>query len=234
MSVSLTLGRPFGIRLVVHASWLIMFALVTWSVSTLLGDYGRPLALALAGIYACGLFAGIVAHEFGHALTARRFGVRTESITLFIFGGVAAIETDPPTPGAEIAIAAAGPAVSVVLAGLCALAAQLTNGPAGDLFTLLALGNGAVAVFNLVPAFPMDGGRILRALIWLARHNRLDATRLAAGISITLAVALACAGIVFAVRTGEWQLAWGALVAAFVIRAARRGVTEARLAGGIA
>jgi Zn-dependent protease len=230
MPRSLTLGTPFGIRLVVHASWLVMFALVTVSVSTLLRDYGRIAAIVLAAVYALGFFACIVAHEFGHAFAARRFGVRTASITLFLFGGVAAIESDPPTPRSEIIIAAAGPAVSVALAGLFALVAAIANGAVADLCTLLAIGNASVAVFNLMPAFPMDGGRIVRAVLWLVRRDRLSATRLAAGFSITLAVALASTGIVFAVRSGQWQLAWTPLVAVFVIRAAQAGVLEARVA----
>ena len=172
MSRALTIGRLFGIRFVVDASWLIMFAVLSWTVSTLLDAYGPTYALGAACAYSLLLFASVVAHELGHALVARSYGVGTSSIALFLFGGVATLEREPDTPEAEIRTAVAGPLVSVGLSLIFAGCARLVDdGIVHDVLSYLALGNAAIAVFNIVPAFPMDGGRML-ARVHLGRAQR--------------------------------------------------------------
>ena len=154
--------------------------LLFFSTST----YGPVLAVA----FVIGLYASIVAHEYGHALTARRFGIQTIAITLHFFGGVAKITSEPRTPKQELLIAIAGPAVSLALAALAALAFGVlvvlqpagVSGAVAGFLVHLALMNLILGVFNLLPGYPMDGGRVLRALLWWRSGNHRRASYLAA------------------------------------------------------
>ena len=214
-----TLGRLFGIRVAVHATWLAVYAFVTFALA-------REIGLPLGALCALALFAGVVAHEFAHALVARRFGVRTDAVTLFLFGGVATLECEPPTPAAEILIALAGPALSALL-GLAAFSGLLAlerlvpgsgDGPLGTAGAYLALANGVLAVFNLVPAYPMDGGRVLRALLWHARRDRARATRIAARAATAFARLFVAAGVFVTAATHNWTYGWYVAVGAFLLR----------------
>jgi Zn-dependent protease len=210
MRISWKLGRVAGIDIYVHPTFLLILLM-----PPMLGEgyVGLSLVLLLAA------FGCVLLHELGHALMARRFGIETEDITLYPIGGVARLRRLPRSPGAELLIALAGPAVNVTIAaglglmghfGLFGLErAQSLLG----LFALeLLLVNIGLAVFNLIPAFPMDGGRVLRALLsgWL---GRVRATRLAAGLGRGLALAFALAGLWFG------QLMW-VVLAAFIFLAA--------------
>jgi Zn-dependent protease len=213
------LGRLFGIRVGAHVSWLAVYAFVTFALS-------REVGLPLGAICALALFACVVAHELAHALAARRFGVRTEAITLFLFGGVATLECEPPTPAAETLIALAGPAMSALLAlvafgGLMALerfAPGSGDGPAAIAGAYLALANGVLAVFNLVPAYPMDGGRVLRALLWRVRRDRARATLTASRTATAFALLFVAAGVFVTAATHNWTYGWYVLVGAFLLR----------------
>jgi Zn-dependent protease len=220
------LGRLFGIRVGVHVSWLVVYAFMTVVLAR--GLAGIPVAQAygLGAICALALFVSVVAHEFAHALVARRFGVRTAKITLFLFGGVAELETEPGTPRADAAIAAAGPAMSALL-GVIALAATFaidryvpgTLGSAlGRLGTYVALVNGVLAVFNLIPAYPMDGGRVLRAALWQRGHDRRTATIAASRIGMAFALVFVGAGVL--ASAGLHDLSYGscAVMGAFLLR----------------
>ncbi|HYZ15863.1 MAG TPA: site-2 protease family protein [Candidatus Acidoferrum sp.] len=232
---TVTLGRLFGICVGVHVSWLIVYALMTFALARGLEMLPAAQAYAFGAVCALALFASVVAHEFAHALVARRFGVRTAAITLFLFGGVATLDEEPPSPRAEVFIALAGPALSAVLAGLsfAALVAveRLIPGRFGTALGLLtaylAIANGVLAVFNLVPAYPMDGGRVLRALLWRARRDRLSATRIAAGIAIGFALAFVAAGVLLAFANHNATYAWYAVLGAFLLR---QGWSEERAA----
>src|SRR5271154_1279147 len=188
MSQTLTIGRLFDIRVGVHISWVFVYLFMTLSIADAIGNVWHGMALADGALCALALFASVVAHEFAHALVARRFGVRTRAITLFLFGGVATLEREPPTPRAEFAIALAGPAMSALLAGLAfgafSTAAALSSGELrenlGMFFAYVTIANGVLAVFNLLPAYPMDGGRVLRAALWQLRGSRDAATMTAA------------------------------------------------------
>jgi Zn-dependent protease len=219
-----SLGRIFRIRVGFHISWVLLFAFVTWTIASNLIELPALVATALAAMCAVLLFASVVLHEFAHALTARRFGVQTQGITLFIFGGVATLENEPPTPRAEAAIALAGPLFSGCVA-LCSYGAMsLTDHFAASAFTAacslgfayVAVANAVLAVFNLVPAFPMDGGRVLRALVWMRTRDRRAATVAAALVGVTLAVSVAIASLVMLGSTRAWPYAWYATLAAFV------------------
>ncbi len=199
MRWSWRIGKLFGIDVAVHATFLLLLAWV--ALSGYFKDNRIEDALWGVGL-TLAVFASVVVHELGHALTARRFGIGTRDITLLPIGGVARLERMPEQPSHELAVAAAGPLVSFALAGVLAAVAQVTAGPVapagpfGNLpvVTQLAQINLILAVFNLLPAFPMDGGRILRAfLAW--RGDYVRATRTAASIGQAIAMGLGLLGL---------------------------------------
>ena len=169
-------GRLFGITLGFDLSWLIIAALVTWSLATgvfpkMMPELEPTLAWILGAAGALGLFGSVLFHEMAHALTARQYGVGTRRITLFIFGGVAELEDEPPTPMAEFVIALAGPAASLLATGGFMLLAPVVLALSGSIPASMAViwvgkMNLILALFNLIPAFPLDGGRVLRAILW--------------------------------------------------------------------
>ena len=196
MGWSLNLGRVFGIRIRAHWGFLV---LMLWAWRTM---GGLP-----AVMYLCCLFGFVVLHELGHSLVARRFGVRVHDIILTPIGGMARLEGLPPTPKAELWIAVAGPLVNIALALLltpvvvllCGSSMSLRSaalGSAGIFLLTLLLMNVVLAVFNLLPAFPMDGGRILRAW-WARRWGMLEATRKAVRVGRWTALLMAIAGVYF-------------------------------------
>jgi len=187
MNLSYRLGRVAGIDLYVHATFLLLLAFVG------LSQGGIEAVLLVSAVFGC-----VLLHELGHALTARSFGIGTEDITLYPIGGVARLQRMPRAPGAELLITLAGPAVNLAIAGVIAVFLWVSGGALVDGFgTLGILGwdfasalmsiNLVLAAFNMIPAFPMDGGRILRASLsgWL---GRLRATEIAAGLGRILAV----------------------------------------------
>jgi len=219
-----SLGRLFRIRVGLHISWVLLFAFVTWTLAQAFSDLTPLVAAALAALCAMLLFASVVVHEFAHALVARRFDVQTQGITLFIFGGVATLENEPPTPRAEVAIALAGPVVSgaiaLAAAGAMAVCDRFDATPLGAGaaigFAYVAVANAVLAVFNLIPAFPMDGGRVLRALLWMRTRDRRAATIAAALVGVTLAVCAVVASLVMLGSTHAWPYAWYATLGGFI------------------
>lgn len=198
---SLRIGTALGIPIRVHATLLL---LVVWLASTAVAA-GESAVVALA--FPLLVLGCIVLHELGHAATAQVFGVKTRDIVLYPIGGVARLES-MPTGTAELAIAVAGPLVNLVIGGLLFVVALvlglplvMPSAPTGSLVTNLIVANATLFLFNLVPAFPMDGGRILRALLSLVvAEDR--ATQIAATIGQVLAVGFG----IFAVATGQWLL----------------------------
>jgi Zn-dependent protease len=228
-----TIGRIFGIRVAVHTSWFAIYALVVWSVSAVFTGISREMALLAAASYGIVLFASLIVHEFAHALVARSFGVRTRVITLFLFGGVASLEREPPTPRAEVLVAVAGPLASFALAaifGAVAYAAYALPVPStlADLALLAAIGNAGIGVFNLIPAYPMDGGRVLHALVWRVRRSRAAATAAASLAGVWLAAIVVCASVVMLVTTREWRFGWYATIGMFVLITSYRTFADAR------
>lgn len=205
---SIPLGRILGIPIGLDYSWFLIFALVTWSLA---GSYfpeqypgwstGLYWAIGLATSLI--FFGSVLLHELGHSVIALRNGIPVQSITLFIFGGVAQIGREPSSPGVEFRVAIAGPIVSMALAGLFGAAAWLgaSIAPVAALATYLSYINGSLALFNLIPGFPLDGGRVFRAIVWKITHSFRRATELAAG-----------AGHLFAwlfIFVGVWQMLSG-------------------------
>jgi Zn-dependent protease len=194
------LGRLFGIGVRVHATFVVL--LVWVALSHIM--HGHDVSTAIAGVgYVVAVFGIVVLHELGHALTARTFGIATRDITLLPIGGVARLERMPTQPSQEFLVAIAGPAVNVALAALLfvALAAMgamsdvtqwtLVGGP---FLAKLMWTNVGLAVFNLIPAFPMDGGRVLRALLAM-RMDHLRATDIAASLGQAVALAFGLVGL---------------------------------------
>ncbi len=181
------IGRLFGIPITLHPTWFIMLFLVTYSLASYyVAELGVAAGLSffLGLIVALLAFASLLAHEYGHALTARMYGIGTERITLFLLGGVAQIKEEPRTPGQEFLVAIAGPAVSLMcfaFFGILAILAAMAGAPASMQFGLQALTsiNFVFAAFNMLPGFPMDGGRVLRAFVWWASGDYLKSTRTA-------------------------------------------------------
>lgn len=231
-SRAITLGRIAAIPIRLHWSWLIIFSLL---VAALRPIYAQRACATLAPCGSDFLLAALMAvlvgvsvllHELGHALMAQRFRVPVQSITLFAFGGVAEVEAESPTPGAEFAIAVAGPAASLVIAastsGFWWLAGGLnSSGPLAALVVHVALANTIMALFNLLPGYPMDGGRVLRAVLWFLNDDLLPATRAAAQVGRACGVSLGLGGIVLALAAGQPLVAlWTAVVGMFLYRTA--------------
>lgn len=197
MQWSWSLGRLFGIETRVHASFVLV---LVWAFLTSYG--GGPAAIAYSLAFLLAVFGSVVAHELGHALTARSFGLSTRQILLLPIGGVAQIEGAHMPPREETLVALAGPAVSFLLAGVFFTLAALTGDLSPHHFLgALAWANAGIAVFNLVPAFPMDGGRVFRALL-SARMGPLRATEIAAAVGKLAAFGLGA----YAVASGRAML----------------------------
>lgn len=200
MGWSISLGRVVGTEVRVH---LTFFLLIAW-IAVSAGQRGGQAAAIDAVVFILALFACVLAHEFGHVIAARHYGIGTRDITLLPIGGVASIERMPEKPGQELVIALAGPAVNVVIAValFVVFGASLDTGQMAsavedqkiDFATRLALVNVMLVAFNLIPAFPMDGGRVLRALL-AYRLDRVRATRIAARIGQATAFGLGFLGL---------------------------------------
>jgi Zn-dependent protease len=220
------LFRLLGIPLSLDATWLIILALLTWTLTDLLRkeapDLPAPALWAVGLGAALAFFACLVLHELGHAVVARAVGVPIRGITLFLFGGVAEMEDEPPTAGSEFLMAVAGPAVSAALAVLLWFLAGLVAIPwLAFLLRHLAMINVAVLVFNLVPAFPLDGGRVLRSVLWAALGDLRRATYWAALAGQTFAGILLALGILVLLKWDVVSGLWLCLIALFLREAAR-------------
>jgi Zn-dependent protease/predicted transcriptional regulator len=217
------LFRLSGFRVSLDLSWFLIAALLVWSLATFYFPWALPgmgsLAYWSMGLLgAVGLFASIILHELAHALVARRYDLPISGITLFIFGGVAEMDDEPATPAAEFWMAIAGPIASfAIAAGLfLLLQSRILGGQDAPLVTVvayLATINTVLAIFNLLPAFPLDGGRVLRALLWWWKGDVTWATRIAAASGIVLALALVALGVLNiiggALVAGVWQMLLG-------------------------
>lgn len=188
MRASFRIGRIAGIDIGAHYTWLLAFFLIAWSLSVgffpqLYPDWST-LAYWSAGIIsALCLFMSVLLHELAHSLVARARGMSVNSITLFIFGGVSNLEGEPERPIAEFAMAIVGPLTSLVLAGIFWSLAQVItpqDSITKAIVSYLAIINALLAAFNLIPGFPLDGGRVLRSIIWGATRDLRKATNIAA------------------------------------------------------
>ncbi len=180
MGSTFNLGRLFGIQFRLHFSWFIIFILVTFSL--VYPDYSQWRYWVIGVITSLLFFASVVAHELAHSLVGRANGIPIESISLFIFGGVAQMTKEATRPGAELKMAAAGPICSLIIGGLFGLLWLFIPNmaePVAVMILWLAMMNGVLAGFNLIPGFPLDGGRVFRALLWHFTDNYSRSTRIA-------------------------------------------------------
>jgi Zn-dependent protease len=233
----LRIARLLGIPLWIHASWFLVLGLVVWGVTD---EYGVVLPelplierLAMAAVTGVAFFACLAIHEIAHAVVARRFGVRVRGITLFLLGGVAEIEGELPSPGSEFTVALAGPATSLAIGSTMAVfssgAGALGWSIVEAITFTLAVVNLGVAVFNMVPGLPLDGGRILRAFIWRRTGSFARATHTASLGGRVVAVCLVVVGIVATVSgepAGLWYVPMGAFIW-LMARASERAVPPA-------
>lgn len=230
---SMRLLTVAGIPINVHTSWLVVYALITWTLAV--GYFPRTLpelssvAAWVGGLAAALLlFVSVLLHELSHSLVARAHGLRVSGITLHVFGGVSQLEEEPPTARAEFLIAAVGPLSSFAIAGLlwAMRAGGVTPaGLAGAILDYLIFINTAVGVFNLVPGFPLDGGRILRAVLWKWKGGVRPATLIASRVGSAVAVILMMWGFI-QVMTGAFMGGvWMILIGLFL-----RGAADASYA----
>jgi Zn-dependent protease len=242
VSSRIRLGRLFGIPIGVQPAWLLIVTLIAWSLGagyypervdgiSALAAYGLGLASALL------LFAGILLHELGHALVARRRGVRVEEIDLWLLGGVARMSGQPSRAVDELAFAAAGPAVTAVIALICAGVGAALSPAAPEavraVVDYLFFVNVAILALNLLPAFPLDGGRIAMALIWARDRDLRRATIAAARLGRALGWGLIGLGVLAAMSGFIFGL-WTAVIGFFVIAAAKAEERGIRLRTALA
>jgi Zn-dependent protease/CBS domain-containing protein len=226
----------WGIPIRVHFSWLLVFGLVTWSLAAGYFPHEYPgwssrAYWVVGAVTALIFFASILVHELGHSWVALRNGIPIRSITLFVFGGVAQIAREPGTPGAELRIAIAGPATSFVLAGLFAGIWQLVR----DLPILaapaiwLARINFMVAAFNLIPGFPLDGGRLFRAVVWRSTGSLRRASQIASFTGQLVAFGFIGLGILIVLGGNVIGGIWITFIGWFLQNAAAASHAEANL-----
>jgi len=209
---SIKLFKVFGFEVSIDMSWIIIVILIVWSFATETFPYlyhglSSVTYWQMAIFGAIGFFFSLIFHELCHSLFARKFGTKIRGITLFVFGGVAQMEDEPKTPKAEFVMAIAGPLSSVFLAVVFRLlkipAKALGFGvPVTGVLHYLGSINMILAIFNMIPAFPLDGGRVLRSILWYFKKNILGATKIASRIAVIFSYMLMAYGF-FMFLTGE-------------------------------
>src|SRR3989304_2194014 len=224
----------WGIPIRVHFSWLIVFGMITWSLSTYYFPKAAPDLPAASqwlkgAIGALLLFASVTFHELAHSFVSRKYRITILSITLFIFGGVAQMKGEPPTPKAELRIAIAGPLSSFLLSGVFFTLYTAARSPGMKaLYVYLAQINLILGTFNLIPGFPMDGGRVLRSIIWEKTKDYVYATKKASGLGQKVALFFIFFGL-FSILTGFAGGFWLMLVGWFLYTAAQSSYQQASL-----
>lgn len=233
MKYSWRIGRILGIDIKVDSSWIVIFFLFSF---VLAGSYfprgypgwSRGLYWLMGVATSLLLFASVLAHELAHSIVAIRNGEKVRNITLFILGGVAQISEEPKQPFKEFSMAVVGPLASLVLAAVFFIVSTLVRGasePLAAASSYLAIINLSLAIFNLLPGFPMDGGRVLRSIVWKLTGNLRKATRVASITGQVFAFLLIFAGI-FQVLRGSYGGLWPILIGWFLHNAAVRGYEQ--------
>lgn len=216
MDGSFRIGRLLGIEINVHWSWLFIFFLITWTFAVgalpvFFEDWSPALYWGVGVFLALVFFLSILFHELSHSIMAIRFGIPVHNITLFVFGGFSALSKESESPREEFWVAIVGPLTSLGFGLLFAIGylvfAPIDSGVAG-VSAHLAIINTAIAIFNMVPGFPLDGGRVLRSIIWTANKNQLKATQLASQVGQGVAFVLMALGVAafffISIITGVW------------------------------
>ncbi|MDP2312534.1 MAG: site-2 protease family protein [Pseudomonadota bacterium] len=230
------LFRLFGFQIRADAGWIIIALFVAWSLA--IGAFPALIPGLHAGVYwlmgvvgTLGLFGSILLHEVSHAAVARQYGLETRFITLWLFGGVAETVAEPANPSVELRVAIAGPVCSMVLAVLALVGGvglDLVGAPMAlsAIFVYLGWMNLVIAVFNLLPGFPLDGGRVLRAILWQVNGNLYAATRTASRVGQGLGLLLMAAGVFFGIAGNLLSGLWWILIGSFLRRAAASSMQQ--------
>jgi Zn-dependent protease/predicted transcriptional regulator len=231
--------RLLGFTVWIDWSWLLLAILIVWTLAVgyfprLAPHLGEATYWWMGIMGLCGLAFSIIAHEFAHSLVARRYNMPIRGITLFVFGGVAEMEEEPISAGGEFWMALVGPLTSLVLAvifyhiagGMAAAGDGSAQSPATVVMTYLAFINGLLAVFNLIPAFPLDGGRMLRSALWGWKGDILWATRIAGAIGSAFGFGLIVLGLLSAITGNFVTGIWWFLLGMFLRTAARASVEQ--------
>jgi Zn-dependent protease/predicted transcriptional regulator len=221
------IGRIFGISIDLDYSWFLVFGLLTWALAVSyypaeFKHWGAPEYWSMGALTALLLFVSVLLHELGHSVVAKRYGIPVPRITLFIFGGVSEITTEPPSPGVEFWIAAAGPIVSFVLAlTFWELRPFLINvAPLFALAKYIAILNFALGVFNFVPGLPLDGGRVLRSIVWSITRNFRRSSVIATATGRFFGFSLIFIGVLVVFTGNIFNGLWTAFIGWFLESAA--------------
>jgi Zn-dependent protease len=236
---SLKLGTIKSIEINVNITWLVVFGLLIYWLRTGYIAENAPNMNSVTGwlVSALGallLFGSVLTHELSHSLVGLRHGLPIRRITLFIFGGVAHMEREPRHPGVELRMALAGPAASIVIAGLFAFVRFVVlgsdpNSAAALITEYAAYANVVLACFNMVPGYPLDGGRVLRALLWLKSKDFVRSTIVAAAVGRVFGLVLIFAGMMFSVALDAPGFLWLAFIGTFLERLAYMSAYRARM-----
>ncbi len=237
MPGSLRIGKIFGIEISIHFSWIIILVLMTWTLAVgwfpvIYHGWSSVTYWVLGFIATVLLFGSVLAHELAHSIVARARGLPVKNITLFVFGGVSNIEKEPGSPGVEFQMAVVGPLTSLLIAGLAYLLFLLFGQSASPLAAILgylALANLLLGIFNLIPGFPLDGGRVLRSIVWKINGNLRKATRVVTIVGEVIAYLFILAGIWLFFTGYIIYGLWIGLIGGFLLISAQSANTEVML-----
>lgn len=233
---TISIGRILGIPIGLDISWFLIFILLTWTLAVSyfpveFSNWSTSEYWIVGAVTSILLFASVLLHELGHSVVALRYKIPVKSITLFIFGGLAQIGAEPPSAAAEFWIAIAGPLVSFGLAAVFALLRPLVAAfaPLLALAEYLAYINGTLALFNLLPGFPLDGGRVFRAIVWGITHSLRRATLVAANVGRVIAFLFILGGVYIIFTGNLWSGLWIAFIGWFLESAASAQLSQQRI-----
>jgi Zn-dependent protease len=240
MNNNIRVGNLFGIPFYVNPSWFLVLGLVTFSYgSGLTAQFpllSGGLAWMLGLMTALLLFASVLAHELGHSLVALRQGVGVKSITLFLFGGLASLEKESKTPAEAFWVAIAGPLVSLFLFGTITVLTTVTHmaGPLAAILGTLAYINLVLALFNLIPGLPLDGGNILKAIVWKVTGNPYKGMQFASRVGQLFGWVAVISGLLPLILAGSFANIWNLLIGGFLLQNAGRSAQYARVQDSLA
>src|SRR5947199_6265330 len=237
MPGSLRIAKIAGIDIYINVSWLIILVFLTFSLATgefptFFPGYSSSTYFLLGFLATLLLFVSVLLHELGHSLVARARGLPVKSIVLFIFGGVSNIEQEPGSPGVEFQMAFVGPLVSLLIGGLCfllVLPLRSSQSPLEAILGYLAITNILLGIFNLIPGFPLDGGRVLRSIVWKISGSLRTATRVASVVGQIIAYLFILWGIFQFFGGDILDGIWIGFVGWFLLSAAQLANSQAML-----